>query len=119
MNKLIKTVALASTLVLATTAGAFASTAWIKTDTNVKNKPFHIAKVVAHADKGEKVWIDHCKKQFCLVERPGKDGWVLKSALTNKKPLQPFQPFDDLYNDAGFSFCVGDANAQFCLNANQ
>ena len=116
MNKLIKTVALASTLVLATTAGAFASTAWIKQDTDVKKKPFAIAQTIAHADKGEKVWIDNCNVKFCFVKRPGKDGWVRKNALTNKKP---FQPFNGQFGNSGFSFCVGDANAQFCLNGNQ
>ena len=120
----IKTAALASLVLVATTVGAFAATGHVTQDTKITKYPKYVAMGIGVAKEGEKVWIVDCQGAFCYIERKwGTDGWVLKSRLEVAAPNLPVPPqapgpfpgFFGGYEGAGVSFCVGGENASFCI----
>ena len=108
---MIKTAALALT-VLAATAGAASAAQYAWADQDAKVRLFHQngAPTVNFIEEGQKVKIVDSFGSWYKIQIPGKDGWV-KSSTLDFAPF-PANDFDDA------SFCVGDVNAQFCINAN-
>ena len=114
----IRTAAPAATVVIATTAGAFAATAWADGKVSVKDEPAKWADTIDHLKNGEKVDVLDCftKKgtKWCEIEdKWGNGGYVRASDLAFKayKPKKPKK------GKPGVEFCMGDTNFSFCLDS--
>src|SRR5690606_3264081 len=95
----VKSAALSFVVIAATASTAFAATAWIDSDTKIKDEPFKQAGTIGWAKEGKKVWVGDCFKSYCYIEqKKGKDGWVKKSDLAFKKAKK---------QDASFEMCFG------------
>jgi uncharacterized protein YgiM (DUF1202 family) len=105
MIRSLKTAAIATVLVLATSAGAFAATtAWIDEDTKVKEDPDWDSDTIAWAHEGQKVKILDHEDGFYYVKRKGKDGWVDEDDVT-------FDHHADV--DVDFDFGSGGIEVEF------
>ena len=125
-----QTIGLALLALCATTASAFAVTAYATDPVNVRTGPGTGYRVVDTLRRGERVDIDYCRINWCLVTKSGPDGWVSASYLSRGGY------FDDDYYDDGFfidrpriirrypfyrnydpdfSACIGGPNARFCI----
>ena len=106
-----KSAALALTIIAASAGAASAATyAYADQDAKVRLHHNNGSKAVNWIQEGQKVKIIAEHGNWYKIQIPGKDGWVKANTLD----------FDNYYGDynPGGSFCVGDYNAQFCLNAN-
>ena len=108
---LVKTTALAIALVAAT-AGAASAATYAYAEKNVKVHLFHknSSPTVNWIAEGQKVKVIDSFGNWYKLQIPGKDGWVKANALD----------FGPNWQNADYdtSFCVGDVNAKFCINAN-
>jgi uncharacterized protein YgiM (DUF1202 family) len=109
MFKAIKVAALATTVVIATTAASFAATyAWVDHDSKVRKNSSNGSQVVNYVYEGQKVKIIGQQGNWYKVQIPGKDGWVKGNALDFG-----YQWNQPNYNNA--SFCVSGQHASFCI----
>ena len=115
----------------ATTASAFAVTAYATSPVNVRNGPGTGYRIVDSLRRGERVDIDYCRVGWCFVNKSGPDGWVSANFLSRRGVYRAaeFYGDDDFYidrypvrrypfyrrYDPGFSACFGGPNARFCL----
>ena len=108
---LFKTSALALTIV-AVTAGAASAATFAYADQDAKVRMFHKnqAPTVNWIAEGQKVKVIASFGNWYKIQIPGKDGWVKANTLD----------FVPNWKNANYdsSFCVGDVNAKFCINAN-
>ena len=108
---LIKTAALALAVVAASAGAASAATfAWADQDAKVRLFHKNTSPTVNWIAEGQKVKVIDSFGGWYKVQIPGQDGWVKGSALS-------FGPY---WKNADYdtSFCVGNVNAKFCINAN-
>lgn len=115
----LKTVAIATAVVIATAGASMAATyAWVDHDAKVRAKAGHIGPAVNWVEEGQKVKIIDQKKNFYKIQIPGQDGWVHADVLDWSKPGPfPFPSGDYGYGYGyGGSFCVNGTNASFCLS---
>lgn len=112
----------------ATTASAFAVTAYATSPVNVRTGPGTSYAIVDTLRRGERVDIDYCRGSWCFVEKSGPDGWVSARYLSRggyyrddyddfyiaPRRVYPPYPFYRRY-DPGFSACFGGPNARFCV----
>jgi hypothetical protein len=107
MLRTLKIAALASTVILATTVGAFAYSAWSDGDSKVKDEPGKWADTVDYLHDGEKVEVLDCFKKkgtvWCEIEHKGPDGYVRKSDLD----------FHKHWDDADFEVSFGSGGLEF------
>jgi uncharacterized protein YraI len=90
MNRTLKTALLAATVVLGTTAGAFAATAWADGTVKMKEDPYKWADTIEILHHGDKVKVFKCfenKKgqDWCKIKYDGEVGYVRLSDLDFKK----------------------------------
>ena len=117
-TRTLKTVAVATALVLATGSASMAATwAWVDHDAKVRKNPGHIGPTVNWVEEGQKVKIVAQKKNYYKVQIPGQDGWVHTSVIDFHPPFPGPFPGDYGYGYGGGSFCVDGKNASFCLSA--
>lgn len=124
------TFGLALAALCATTASAFAVTAYATGAVNVRSGPGTGYRIIDTLHRGERVDIDYCRGSWCFVMKSGPDGWVSASYLSRRGYYRDdyFDDYDDdfyiapriyrrypYFYDPGFSACVGGPNAQFCL----
>ena len=114
----LKTVAIATAVVLATAGASMAATyAWVDHDAKVRKNPGHIGPAINWVEEGQKVKIIGQQLNYYKVQIPGKDGWVHASVLDWQKPGPNFPfPSGDYGYGYGGSFCVEGKNASFCLS---
>jgi len=123
----------------ATTAGAYAATAFATSPLNVRNGPGPQYRVVDVLRRGEAVEVDYCQGTWCAISKPGPDGWVSANYLSRSGRYDDYS--DDFYDDdyydddfyierrrvirryplirpydPSFSACVGGPNASFCIS---
>jgi uncharacterized protein YraI len=115
----LKTVALATAVVIATAGASMAATyAWVDHDAKVRANAGHIGPAVNWVEEGQKVKIIGQKNNYYKLQIPGQDGWVHADVLDWAKPGPfPFPSGDYGYGYGyGGSFCVNGTNASFCLS---
>jgi hypothetical protein len=119
-TKTLKTVAIATAVVLATAGASMASSwAWVDHDANVRKKAFAGSDIINYVHEGQKVKIVGQQGPWYKIQIPGKDGWVKKGVLEfgNPGPFPgPFPADYDYPYGYGGSFCVAGSNASFCLS---
>lgn len=136
---------LAALALMATTAGAFAATAYATTNVNVRSGPGPQYRAVDVLQRGEAVDVQYCRGSWCLVDKYGSDGWVSANYLDRggRPPIQRPAPLPDYgYNDYGWNdygwygnrtyprrhympayprshaqACFGDRSAYFCFGS--
>lgn len=116
-------------LVLATSA-ASAATAYASTTVNLRTGPGTSYSVADVLDPGQRVEVDYCKGLWCFVEKPGPDGWVNASYLTQDYWDDDEEDYEDEYDDGEFYItrphrpfrpfsrsqaCISGPNASFCI----
>lgn len=133
-----KSVGIAAAIMLATALPAFAASAYATSNVNVRSCDSTSCRVVDVLRRGERVEIDYCRGSWCAIERRGADGWVNASYLSRGGDR-----YDDRYDrydrydrddgfyirpprdyprriirrvDPGFSACVGNPYARFCVS---
>lgn len=122
----------------ATTAGAYAATAFATSPVNVRKGPGPQYSVVDVLRRGEAVDVDYCQGTWCAVSKPGPDGWVSANYLSRGGGYDDYDDDyydDDYYDDdfyidrprvirrypiirqydPSFSACIGGPNAKFCV----
>jgi hypothetical protein len=117
-TRTLKTVAIATAVVLATASASMAATwAWIDHDANVHKKAFAGSQVVNWVHDGQKVKIVGQQGPWYKIQIPGQDGWVKKGVVDfNPGPFPgPFPGYG--YGYGGGSFCIDGKGASFCLSA--
>ncbi|MGV3491752.1 MAG: hypothetical protein ACO1OG_10565 [Devosia sp.] len=113
--KTLKTVALATALVVATAGASMAATyAWVDQDAWVKKNPGGGVNV-NEVYEGQQVKILAKSGIWYKIQIPGKDGWVKKNVLDFSPGPFP-GPFPGYGYGYGGSFCVNGTNASFCLS---
>lgn len=117
----LKTVAIATAVVIATAGASMAATyAWVDHDAKVKKHAGGLGVTVNWVEEGQKVKILDKKQKWYKIQIPGQDGWVHANVLDWAKPGPfpgPFPfPSDDYGYGYGGSFCVNGTNASFCLS---
>ena len=113
---LFSTAALALTIIAVTAGAASAATfAYADQDAKVRMSHKNQAPTVNWIAEGQKVKVIDSFGNWYKIQIPGKDGWVKANTLDFvpnwKKPNWKNADYDS-------SFCVGDVNAKFCINAN-
>jgi uncharacterized protein YgiM (DUF1202 family) len=115
MLRTLKTVAIATAVVLAT-AGASMAATWAYVDNDAKVRKFHEnnSQTVNWVEEGQKVRVVGQWKNWYKLQIPGPDGWVKANVIDfdyydDDYPTYPVKP------GFGSSFCVDGKNAQFCL----
>lgn len=114
MLRSLKTVAIATAVVLAT-AGASMAATWAYVDKTAKVYQDH-SKASSHVNwvhEGQKVQVIGQWKDWYKLKLKGPDGWVRYNVID-------FDYYDDYYPvkpkpGFGSSFCIDGKNAQFCL----
>lgn len=129
LKRKVLTFGLALAALCATTASAFAVTAYATDPVNVRTGPGTGYRIVDTLRRGERVDIDYCRGSWCFVTKSGPDGWVSANYLSRRVyrdydddfyiypryPRYPYPyPFYRRY-DPGFSACFGGPNARFCI----
>lgn len=76
------TFGLALAALCATTASAFAVTAYATNPVNVRSGPGVGYRIVDTLRRGERVDIDYCRGSWCFVVKSGPDGWVSANYLS-------------------------------------
>lgn len=111
MLKTLKIAALATTVILATTAASFAATyAYVDYDSKVRKSSTTQSSVVNYVEEGQKVKVIGQNGNWYKIQIPGKDGWVKGGALDFDYGWDPTPN----YNDA--SFCINGPHASFCVS---
>lgn len=109
MFKSLKVAALATAVVLATTAASFAATfAWVDYDSKVRAHHSNGSQTVNWVEEGQKVKVVGQAGNWYKIQIPGQDGWVRANVLDFDNWNQPN------YNDA--SFCISGQFASFCVS---
>lgn len=86
---------LAALAMMATTAGAFAATAYATTNVNVRSGPSSYYDAVDTLMRGETVDVQYCRDSWCFVQKRGPDGWVSASYLDRGRPQVQRPPRPD------------------------
>src|SRR5690606_17121418 len=97
---------------------SIASAATATSNVNVRNAPVNGA-VVDVLRAGQQVEIDRCSGGWCYVVKPGPDGWVSASYLSNDdddddfdepaRPSRPSRPDVSIgFSIPGFNFQIGN-----------
>lgn len=115
----IKTVAIASIIIVGTAGAAFAKSAWADGDSPVYSGPTKFHKVVNWLDDGDKVKIITCKDnkfgvKWCKIQTKGPNGYVRRSDLDLKAPKK----WGKGKNYSGVELCFGDKQFSMCLGSN-
>ena len=119
----LKLAALALTLVISTTGGAFASQyAVVNTDSDVLSQPIGTGLQVNWVEEDDQVKVIKCVGNpqslvgaWCKIKIPGQDGWVRSSALNFSLVPQP-QPFPQPQPvPPNGQVCVAGPNGSFCV----
>jgi len=76
------TIGMAAAALLASSAAAFAVSAYATSSVNVRSGPGTGYHAVDTLHRGEAVDIDHCQGSWCLVSKSGPDGWVSANYLS-------------------------------------
>lgn len=124
------------------TAAASAATAYASATVNVRAGAGTGYAVVDVLRRGEAVDIDYCRGSWCLVRKPGVDGWVSANYLSADRgyddrydrprvvvrppayyrPWRPYyrpyvRPYGGFYGGPYFnsSVCAGGPNLSFCF----
>jgi uncharacterized protein YraI len=109
----IASIALATTVVLATAGASMAATyAYVDKDANVRKNPSNGSSVINYVEEGDEVQVLAKSGSWYKIKIPGPDGWVRANVLDfdyDDYPTYPVKP------GFGTSFCVDGKNAQFCL----
>ncbi len=134
LKKALIALAVAAFALFAGTASSFAAAAYATGTVNVRQGPGTGYGVVDVLRRGETVDVDRCRGGWCFVRKRGADGWVSANYLARDR----FYDDDDYYDEPAFvirpprppfhrprpfprdpyaSFCVGNPNAQFCINS--
>jgi hypothetical protein len=112
----LKTVALATALVVATAGASMAATyAWVDQDANVRKNHLNTAPVINQVWEGQKVKVVDQWNNWYKIQIPGKDGWVKKQVLDFSPGPFP-GPFPGYGYGYGGQFCVNGNNASFCIS---
>ncbi|WP_423067224.1 SH3 domain-containing protein [Devosia sp. CN2-171] len=116
MLRTLKTIAIATTIVLAT-AGASMAATWAYVDNNAKVRDDHYtgASTVNWVQEGQKVKVIGQWKNWYKLQLKGPDGWVKANVLDFDYYDDDYYPVKPGYPGFGSSFCVDGKNAQFCL----
>jgi hypothetical protein len=113
-GRTLKTVAVATAVVLATAGASLAASyAWVDHDTYLYEKHKSSSNQVGYAWEGQKVKVLNTWNNWVKIKANGDIGWVKE----NKLDWAPF-PVVDPYYGGGYgsgSFCAGGNNASFCL----
>ena len=99
----LKSLALATSLLVATAGGSFAAT--IDGNTPVKAGPHKWEDTVQWAFDGQDVKILKCKGAYCYVKISGPDGWVRKADIDfgyGPGPFPPSGPYGCIYGPYGY-----------------
>ncbi|WDR04064.1 SH3 domain-containing protein [Devosia algicola] len=124
---------------IASTAGAFAATAYATTNVNVRSGPSTQYRAVDTLYRGERVDVQYCRGSWCFVQKVGRDGWVASNYLNRGRPpvhrprRVPVPSWGDYYDfDNGWAqprrhfprrhlprhrsqACFGSSNGYFCF----
>lgn len=116
----LKTVAIATAVVIATAGSSMAATyAWADNDAKIWSKPSKGATQVNAIEEGQKVKIIDKYKSYYKLSIPGQDGWTHADNLYFEDLPGP-GPFPFPTGDFGYgyggSFCVEGKSASFCLS---
>ncbi|MEO5807322.1 SH3 domain-containing protein [Devosia sp.] len=95
LNRKIALGGLAALAMMATTAGAFAATAYASTNVNVRSGPGGYYDAIDTLQRGEAVDVQYCRDSWCFVEKRGPDGWVSASYLDRGRPQVQRPPRPD------------------------
>ena len=123
---------LAAAMVLGGGAAAMAAPAYAESPLNVRSGPGTNHRVIDVLRRGERVDVDHCRGNWCLVNKPGRDGWVSARYLSRgghyrddfyierpRRIVRPpiFRHHHRHWRRGGpdFSACIGGRNARFCV----
>jgi hypothetical protein len=116
-TRTLKTVAVATAVILATASASMAATyAWV--DQNAKVRATHSSgsPKVNNVWEGQKVKIVGSWGSWYKLQLPGTDGWV-KAGVLDFAPGPGPGPFFPGYGYGyGGSFCVNGNHASFCLS---
>ncbi len=106
---LLKTGALAATMILATASTSFAATwAMVEVDSVIRANHSNASAVVNSVDEGDVVQIIGSWGTWYKVSIPGPNGWIKKSKLD--------LDFVDDPSDPGVQFCFHGPLGYFCVN---
>lgn len=99
-------VAVAAAAVVVFLPAAYAAPGTITGNVNVRSGPGTNFAVVDVARAGQQVDVQRCQGSWCLVTKPGPDGWVSATYLTGGggSPVNPSNP------GLSFGFTVGGPN---------
>jgi hypothetical protein len=112
-TRTLKTVAIATVVVIATAGASFAAQyAWVDHDANVKFKPKNSSQTVNWVEEGQKVKIVGYSGNWVRIKIPGDDGWVKAGALD----YAPFPAYDDDYGYGGTHVCIGGLYGSLCVS---
>lgn len=115
MLRTLKTVAIATAVVLATAGASMAATwAYVDQTAKVRDDHYNGATPVNWVKEGQKVKVIGQWKNWYKLQLKGPDGWVKANVIDfdyydDDYPVYPVKP------GFGSSFCVDGKNAQFCL----
>lgn len=126
------TLGIAVAALIGSSAVALAVPAFATSNVNVRSGPGTSFGVVDVLRRGDPVDIDHCRGNWCLVDRRGPSGWVSASFLERDdffrdddfffdrpprvvRPYRPFRPWRP-HRPWGSSACIGGPNASFCIS---
>ncbi|WDR05094.1 SH3 domain-containing protein [Devosia rhodophyticola] len=78
---------------LASTACAFAATAYASTNVNVRSGPSTQYRAIDTLRRGERVDVQYCQGSWCYVQKAGPDGWVSSNYLDRgRRPVYRPRP---------------------------
>jgi len=115
LTRTLKTVAIATALVVATAGASMAAQyAWVDHDTYLYEYKNTGSDHVGYADEGEKVKVLAISGSWAKIKDDGDIGWVKKSKL-DWAPSFVDYPYDG-YGYGGGSVCAGGSSASFCFS---
>ena len=89
------TIGIAAAALLASSATAFAVSAYAISSVNVRSGPGTGYRAIDTLHSGDAVDIDHCQGSWCFVSKSGPDGWVSANYLSRDS----YADEDDYYDD--------------------
>lgn len=135
LKKITATIGLAVLAIGATATVATAAPAYATGSVNVRSGPGTGYHIVDQLRPGQRVEVEGCRGSWCRISKSGPDGWVSANYLASNRyydddyDVRPrprhrapsyYRGYHDYYDyyprRPSASFCLGGANASFCLN---